>query len=59
MAHAKSGDAATVGGYLGKSDSFDDAISQFAFAYADQTERDFETLAKAAKKGRIKAAEAA
>jgi hypothetical protein len=59
MAHAKSGDAAAIGGYMGKSDSFDDAVTRFAVAYADQTERDHAALAKAAKKGRIKAAEAA
>ena len=39
-AHAKSGDAATISGYLGKSDAFDQAIGEFALAYADQNERD-------------------
>jgi hypothetical protein len=39
-AHAKSGDAATISGYLGKADAFDQAIGQFALTYADQTERD-------------------
>src|SRR5262249_29051647 len=37
-AHAKSGDAAAISGYLGKNDSFDRAVAKFAFAYADQTE---------------------
>lgn len=59
MAHAKSGDAAAIGGYMGKSDSFDEAMGRFAVAYADQTERDHAALAKAAKKGRIKVAQAA
>jgi uncharacterized protein (DUF2252 family) len=54
-AHAKSGDAATISGYLGKSDVFDQAIGKFALAYADQTERDHATLAAAVKAGRIKA----
>jgi uncharacterized protein (DUF2252 family) len=59
MAHAKSGDAAAIGGYLGKSEAFDDAVTTFAVAYADQTDRDHDALAKAAKKGRIKVARAA
>jgi hypothetical protein len=36
-AHAKSGDAALISGYLGKTDSFDQAIGKFAITYADQT----------------------
>jgi len=59
MAHAKSGDPAMIGGYLGKNDSFDEAVKNFAFAYADQTERDHAALAKAAKQGRIAVAQAA
>src|SRR5207249_2653398 len=38
-AHAKSGDAAMISGYLGNSSRFDDAVSNFAVAYADQNER--------------------
>ena len=57
MAHAKSGDPAAISGYLGKSERFDEAITSFAVAYADQTERDHAALAKAAKTGRIKVAE--
>jgi uncharacterized protein (DUF2252 family) len=53
-AHACSGDAARIGGYLGKRQAFDEAIATFAYAYADQTERDFDTLAHAAKTGRIR-----
>ena len=52
-AHAKAGDAATISGYVGKSDALDGALALFATAYADQTERDFETLKAAAKTGRI------
>jgi uncharacterized protein (DUF2252 family) len=52
-AHAKSGDAATITGYLGKGDNFDRALSQFAIAYADQTERDHAALVKAARSGRV------
>jgi len=54
-AHAKSGDAATISGYLGKSDTFDQAIGEFALAYADQTVRDHAKLVAAVKAGRIKA----
>ena len=54
-AHAKSGDAALISGYLGKSDTFDQAAGEFAMAYADQNERDYAALVKAVKAGRIKA----
>lgn len=54
-AHAKSGDAATISGYLGKTDEFDQAIGEFALAYADQTERDHAALVKAVKGGRVQA----
>ena len=54
-AHAKSGDAATISGYLGKSDAFDQAIGEFALAYADQTVRDHAALVAAEKAGRIQA----
>jgi len=53
-AHAKSGDAATISGYLGKGDSFDEAIGDFSMLYADQTERDHAVLVKAARAGRVK-----
>jgi uncharacterized protein (DUF2252 family) len=54
-AHAKSGDAAAISGYLGGGDSFDKALGRFARSYADQTERDHALLAKAVKSGRIRA----
>src|ERR1700691_2758277 len=53
LAHGRSGDPATIAGYLGTSAAFDDAIVKFARAYADQTERDYEALLKAIKSGRI------
>lgn len=46
-AHARTGDAALIAGYLGKNDTFDKAIGKFAIAYADQTERDYGVLLKA------------
>jgi uncharacterized protein (DUF2252 family) len=57
LAHAKSGDAAIIAGYVGKSEVLDDALATFSLAYADQTERDHELLVKAAKSGRIEVAE--
>lgn len=54
-AHARSGEAARISGYLGRRDVFAHAMCTFAFAYADQTERDYETLLAAIKDGRIKA----
>jgi len=57
LAHAKSGDAAVIAGYVGKSEVLDDALATFSLAYADQTERDYERLVKAAQDGRIEVAE--
>jgi hypothetical protein len=54
-AHAKSGDATSISGYLGRGDAFDEAIGTFALAYADQTERDHAALAKAVSTGRLEA----
>jgi uncharacterized protein (DUF2252 family) len=55
-AHARTGDAAIISGYLGTSDTFDKAIAQFATSYADTTERDHAELVAAIRGGRIKAA---
>jgi uncharacterized protein (DUF2252 family) len=54
LAHAKSGDAAMIAGYTGNSDELDEAMVRFAFAYADQAEKDYKALAAAAKSGKIK-----
>ncbi len=53
--HAKSGDATTISGYLGKGDQFDKAVGSFAVAYADQTEQDYAGLVEAHRRGRIQA----
>ena len=53
--HAKSGDAALISGYLGKSDDFDQAVGEFALAYADQNEKDYTALVDAVKAGQIEA----
>jgi uncharacterized protein (DUF2252 family) len=57
LAHAKSGDAAMIAGYAGNSDELDQAMVNFAFAYADQTEEDYQALAAASRSGRIKVAQ--
>jgi hypothetical protein len=54
-AHARTGDAATISGYLGRGTAFDQAIASFALAYADQVTRDYETLAAAVQSGRVTA----
>jgi hypothetical protein len=54
-AHAKSGDGATISGYLGKGEAFDEAMGEFAVAYADQTQRDHSALVEAVKQGRVEA----
>jgi hypothetical protein len=52
-AHARSGEPIAIAAYLGKADLFDLAITEFAAAYADQNERDYQALATAAATGRI------
>jgi len=46
-AHARSGDAAAISGYLGTGDRFDRAVAGFAEAYADQTEADYAAFTRA------------
>jgi uncharacterized protein (DUF2252 family) len=54
-AHARSGDAALISGYLGSSEAFDAAIQEFAVDYADQSEHDHRRLAEAVRSGRVEA----
>ena len=54
-AHARTGDGASIAGYIGKKDLFPKAIGDFAIAYADQTERDYQALLEAVESGRIAA----
>jgi len=54
-AHARSGDEIAIGAYLGGSAAFDNAIGDFAVAYADQNERDFEAFTAAIESGRLNA----
>ena len=54
-AHARSGDRIAVAAYLGKNDTFDRAIADFANAYADQNERDYLAFVDAVRSGRLDA----
>jgi uncharacterized protein (DUF2252 family) len=54
-AHARTGDAARIAGYLGKNDTFDQAIAKLAVEYADQTERDHALLVRAIRTRRLPA----
>jgi uncharacterized protein (DUF2252 family) len=54
-AHARSGDRIAISAYLGRGPSFDEAVREFADAYADQNERDHALLVDAIRSGRITA----
>ena len=54
-AHARTGDRAAIAAYLGGGDVFDRALVDFAAAYADQNERDYEAFAAAVQTGRLAA----
>jgi uncharacterized protein (DUF2252 family) len=54
-AHARTGDAATICGYMGSSTMFEEAICEFAVDYADQTIADHKAFAKAMRDGRVEA----
>ena len=54
-AHCRSGDAVLLSAYMGDSNAFEDAIADFAVAYADQTERDHQALVAAVRAGRVEA----
>jgi len=57
QAHARTGDAAAIAGYIGTSDTFVRALTTFAEAYADQNERDHAEFLDALKSGAIASAE--
>ena len=52
-AHARSGSATAISGYLGKGKAFDKAVGSFAVAYADQNESDYGAFAAAAEEGAV------
>jgi uncharacterized protein (DUF2252 family) len=52
-AHARTGDASLLSGYIGTSDSLADAIADFSVAYADQNEKDHRQMVLAVRSGRL------
>ncbi len=54
-AHARSGDAARIAGYMGSGGAFDAAIAEFATAYAGQVERDWRLFVETIKAGVLEA----
>ncbi len=54
-AHARTGRASMIAGYLGTSEIFDHAIADFAAAYARQNEQDHRRLLEAISAGRVQA----
>lgn len=59
LAHAKSGSAPIIAGFLGKSEAFAHCMVDYASAYAQQNEADYETFLAAIKKGTLAVAEKA
>ena len=49
LGHARSGDPALISGYMGRSEQLADALHQFALAYAEQNDKDFEHFSLAVK----------
>jgi uncharacterized protein (DUF2252 family) len=54
-AHARSGDAAMICGYMGSGDTFDDAIGEFAVEYSDQNRSDYRRFVRAIRDGKVEA----
>jgi uncharacterized protein (DUF2252 family) len=54
-AHARSGDRVAIAAYTGSSSRFEDALVEFAEAYADRNEQDYEALKAAVADGRVEA----
>ena len=52
--HARAGQPALIACYLGKGGQFDEAAADFATAYAEQNERDYQAMLSAVRQGRIK-----
>jgi hypothetical protein len=53
IAHARSGDASMIAGYVGEDETFDHAVAVFADQYADLTELDHEAHLAAIESSRI------
>ena len=56
--HARSGDPCALAGYLGNNNKFDLAMANFGVTYANQTNKDWESLKRALREGKMSAAKA-
>ena len=56
---SRSGDPIAVAAYLGKSDAFDQSMTDFSERYADQNERDYQAFTEALRSGQLTAIEGA
>jgi len=56
-AHARSADTIAIAGYLGSGETFDEAMTEFAFTYADQNDRDYAAFIAAIENGNIDVAD--
>jgi uncharacterized protein (DUF2252 family) len=54
-AHARAGDRVAIGAYLGRKDTFEQAVADFAASYADQNDKDHSDFAAAIAAGRVQA----
>jgi hypothetical protein len=52
-AHARSGDPSLISGYIGDTNEFANAISEFSVLYADQNELDYNKMLEAIKHGKL------
>jgi hypothetical protein len=55
LSHARSGSSILLSGYMGKSETFDEAIAAFSVAYANQNENDYAALRRAIRTGKVEA----
>ncbi len=55
-AHCRSGDPLAINAYLGGSEKFDTALSDFAMSYSDQNMADYQLLLAAIKDGQVEVA---
>ena len=51
--HARSGDPVALAAYMGRSDTFDRAVTAFASSYAQQNDADYAAFTAAIQKGRL------
>ncbi|MDR5781381.1 DUF2252 domain-containing protein [Caballeronia sp. LZ065] len=55
-AHAKAGGRAVeIAAYLGNGDRFADALTQYAFGYAEQNQKDYDAFIRACRSGKLEA----